>query len=791
MRRTALLLCALAVLGASCSYRTRDVVPTIPVAAQSSTVYAADGTLLHTFHAEENRKNVPLAEIPRHLRDAVVAIEDERYYRHRGVDGRAVLRALRTNTEAGGIEQGGSTITQQYVKNVLLETDAQTIARKVEEASLALQLERNYTKERILELYLNTIYFGNGAYGVEAAARQYFGKAVGDVSLAEAALLAGLIQAPSRHDPYRAPDSALRRRALVIGRMLANGFITEDEAAWADATPIELDSAVVPAAEQYPAAYFVEEVKRWILRDERFGATPQARRDLLFGGGLRIQTTVDLRLQGLAEAAVTQVLPDPTSHPDAALVALEPATGFVRAMVGGRDFFGAGTAAKLNLATQGPRQAGSSFKPLVLAAALEQGISIDSVWSAPGSMTIPQPDGAPAWSVSNYGGGGGGAVTLAEATVRSYNTTFAQLIMAVGVEEAIEMAERLGIRTPLRPFPSAVLGANEVTAIDMAAAYATFANRGIRVPPVLVTRITRPDGTVFYEHRHTQERTLSVEVADTITNVLADAVARGTGTRAQIDRPVAGKTGTAQEWRDAWFAGFTPELSVAVWVGFEGAQISMQPPRTPIRVTGGSWPAEIWARFTGPALAGRLPTELPPMPTTTTTTAPAPAQVATSTTLGAPVPVPDVVGRTVAEATDVLVRAGFRVRRGPAPGAAGAPGTVAVQSPRSGGTAPAGTTVFLEVVGDGQSAIVPDVVGRSGSEARSALQAAGYEVRVQQASAPQPPAPEQLPDGEDPDGAAAPQPPPGPAPGEVWEQSPAGGSTAPRGSTVTIRVQPG
>jgi penicillin-binding protein 1A len=777
MRRTALGLLAVALLSTSCSYQTRDIVPTLPENAQSSTIYAADGTLLHTFHAEENRKNVPLAEIPRHVREAVIAIEDERFYRHRGVDGRAVLRALRTNTEAGGIEQGGSTITQQYVKNVLLETDAQTITRKVEEASLALQLERRYTKDRILELYLNTIYFGNGAYGVEAAARQYFGKSIGEVELAEAALLAGLIQAPSRHDPYRYPEAAERRRGLVLDRMEVNRFVDADAALWARSSPIELGTDVVPAAERYDAAYFVEEVKRWMLRDPRFGATPQARRDTLFGGGLRIQTTVDLQMQALAEDAVAQVLPDPETHPDAALVAVEPSTGFVRAMVGGRDFFGTGPAAKLNLATQGPRQAGSAFKPLVLAAALEKGISIDSTWSAPGSMTIPQPDGAPPWQVSNYGGGGGGSVTLAEATVRSYNTTFAQLIMEVGVADAIEAAARYGIRTPLREFPSAVLGANEVTAIEMASAYATFANRGVRVPPVLVTRITRADGTVLFEHRHAQERVLDTDVADTVTNVLAAAVERGTGTRAQIGRPVAGKTGTAQEWRDAWFAGYTPELSVAVWVGFEGGQVSMAPPRTPIRVTGGSWPAEIWARFTGPALEGRWPQEFPPMPTTTTV--PPPPRPTTPTTLGPAVGVPDVVGLTAGEAIEVLQRAGFRIRRGSAPGSQAPPGTVVVQSPPGGATAPAGTIVFLEVAGDGEQAPVPDLRGLSIDEARAQARAAGFDVRNEQASAP-------VPEADEGDG----EPQEAPASGTVWDQSPAAPGPAPRGSAITLRVQP-
>ncbi|MGE3622225.1 MAG: transglycosylase domain-containing protein, partial [Acidimicrobiia bacterium] len=428
VRKTWIALAALLVGLAGCSYEQRSVLPPIPVNAQSSTIYASDGTLLTTFHAEENRRNVSLSEMPGHLRDAVIAIEDERFYLHDGVDFRAVLRAVRTNAEAGGIQQGGSTITQQYVKTALLKDPSQTLERKLEEASMALQLERQYSKDRILELYLNTIYFGNGAYGVDAASRQYFGRPVGELTLDQSSLLAGLIQRPSATDPYRAPDLAVARRSLVLDRMVANGFVDQ---ATADATrvaPLQLASEVVPAAERYPAAYFVETVKRWILDDPRFGATPLERRDLLFGGGLRIQTTVDLDLQAKAEAAVAARLPDPTTQPAASLVSIEPATGFVRAMVGGRDFFGTDPNAKFNLATQGPRQAGSSFKPFVLAAALAQGADPYAPRDAPACKDIPLPHDQN-WHVCNYGGGGGGTTNLVEGTIRSYNTLYADLIL--------------------------------------------------------------------------------------------------------------------------------------------------------------------------------------------------------------------------------------------------------------------------------------------------------------------------------------------------------------------------
>ncbi len=701
MRRAPRPLCALAAIlttVAACSYSARTVTPPTAEQIESSTLYASDGTRIYTFHAEENRKVVPLEEIPPHVRDAVVAIEDERFYRHSGVDLRAVLRAARTNAEAGGIEQGGSTITQQYVKQELLDDASRTVERKVLEGTMALQLEQRYSKDRILELYLNSIYFGKGAYGIEAAAHQYFGKPATDLDLAEGAMLAGLIQRPGATDPFSQPEAALDRRQVVLQRMHDNEMIDDDLLLLAQRTPVKLASGVVPAAERYPAAYFVEEVKQWLLDDPRFGATAKERRDLLFGGGLRIHTTVDLDAQATAEAAVSEILPDPAG-PSAALVAVEAGTGYVRAMVGGRDFFGDTDITKLNLATQGPRQAGSAFKPLVLAAALDQDIDPLTRISAPACVTIPL-DRAPPWKPCNYGGGGGGTVTIAEGTVRSYNTLYAQLMMRVGPAEAMAAATRYGIRSALQPVPSAVLGSNVVTAMDMASAYSTFANRGVRVPPVLVTRITRADGTTLFSHAHTQAKVLDAEDADTLTSILEQVIERGTGTKAKLDRPAAGKTGTADDWRDAWFAGYTPELATAVWVGFpvlgaDGKLIEMQPPFTPIKVTGGSYPAQIWQRFMAGVLAGRPVTEFPPPPTTTTTAPPLSRRPPPVATLA---PVPDVTGLPVERAVDIVAYSGFTAEVAPAPpGAKGKPGTVAVQSP-AGGQAPRGSTVTLEVI---------------------------------------------------------------------------------------------
>jgi penicillin-binding protein 1A len=685
----------------ACSYQSRSVAPVLPDERQSSRVFAADGTEITTFFYEQNRTNVSVESMPRTLLDAVVAIEDERYYEHRGVDVRAILRAVRTNAGTGDIAEGGSTITQQYVKNALLENDDKTLSRKVEEASLAFELERQYSKERILELYLNSIFFGNEAYGVAAASDEYFAKPVGELTLPESALLAGLINSPSRFDPYDEPEAALERRDLVLERMVSNGYLTRAEADAAVATPLQLTEATPPETDAYPAAYFVEEVKQWMLDDPRFGATQLERRELVFGGGLRIHTTVDLDMQYQAEVAVGEVLPDPASAPDAALVAVEPDTGYVRALVGGRDFFGdAGNAQKLNLATQTVRQPGSSFKPIVLATALEDGIGLDTPYPAPGRITLDLDRDGQEWTVSNYGGGGGGVVSLFDATLRSYNTVYAQLMLEVGAEHAVERAAEYGVASPIRPYEAAVLGSEPVTALDMASTYGTFANRGVHVPPVLVTKIVNPDGTVLFEHEHTQTKVLSTQTADQLTDVLEQNVERGTGTRAQIGRPAAGKTGTTSDWRDAWFVGYTPELATSVWVGFQEPGRFMVPPSTPIRVTGGSYPARIWGTFMADALAGVpvVPFPEPPPP-------PEPALPTPDEAVAGPVApptegpgtVPALIGLSAFDATDVLTADGFVVDVTEVADEDQFVGHVVAQDPPAGTDAPVGTVVHVEI----------------------------------------------------------------------------------------------
>jgi penicillin-binding protein 1A len=705
MHRSLFLVAALALAGSGCAYRVDIAAPA--ASAETTKVYAADGSLITSLHAEQDREHVPLAEMSTSLKSAVLAIEDARFFAHKGVDLRALARALRRNAEAGEIKEGGSTITQQYVKNVLLDPE-KTVSRKVREAVMAFQIERTHTKEAILEGYLNRIYFGNGAYGVEAAAQLYFGKPASALTLAEGALLAGLIQAPESYDPFTAPDAARARRQVVLARMRELGSGPEQEIAAAEAAPLGVGAKRTDS--RYPAGYFVERVKRFILDDERFGATPADRRRLLFEEGLRIRTTVDLRIQQAAEEAVKAVLANPATDPSGAVVVLDPASGFVRALVGGRDFFGPEPEAKFDLATQGLRQTGSSFKPIVLAEALAQGIPAGKVYEAPGTLTVPMPDGQEPWVVRNYEGDGGPPVSLADATVSSINTVYARLIEEVGTEKAIAMAQRLGIRGPLQPYPSAVLGSNEVSVLDMASAYSTFAADGMHADPVFVTEITRVDGSVLYRRPSTLRRAIPTAVARGVNGILTQVVQHGTGTAAQLGaRPVAGKTGTANEWRDAWFVGYTPELVTAVWVGFPERLRSMVPPTTPIRVTGGSWPAQIWRRVMGPALGDSPVTAFPPPDPVAPPPEPAPALDSLVRSVEEPEPrvpletrrpvvVVNSVGFSVDRAARMLQASGLTVDivvEDPPEGVRSSPGRVWKQAPDGGAVIDEGQTVRI------------------------------------------------------------------------------------------------
>lgn len=559
--------------------------PELLEVAETSVVYAADGTVLAEWYDEQDRTVVPAETIPRMLKNAAIAIEDRRFYEHKGVDAQAIFRAAFVNSAAGEVQQGGSTITQQTVK-LLATSGERTLSRKIEEALLALSFETHAEKDEILGVYLNTVYFGRGAYGVQSAARRFFGVTAADLTLSQCALLAGCIQSPTRYDPFVNPGAALERRNLVLREMRDQGYITPAEATSALAEPLELTPAEEPASF---APYFVEYVRRDLL--ERLGS------ERLYRGGLRICTTLDPDAQRAAEAAAAAVLPSP-DDPEVALASVRYSDGAVVAIVGGRDF----SAEQFDLATQGRRQTGSAFKPFVLAAALEEGYSLESEWDA-SPFSTPVIDGV--WSVENYENGiTSGRFSLRTATVWSINTVYARLIMAVGAEKVADVAQRMGITTPIEANPAIALGGLErgVSPLEMASAFGTIANGGVAMTPSGVLRVTDDEGTVVYEPERGGAQAIAPKVATELAEVLGEVYERGTGTAADYGAPGAVKTGTSQSWRDAWIVGFSGDLSTAVWVGYPRAQVAMTDVRG-IRVTGGSFPAQVWKRFMQKAVA--------------------------------------------------------------------------------------------------------------------------------------------------------------------------------------------
>jgi len=554
--------------------------PTAIQMPETSIVYASDGTVLAEWFDAEDRTVVPNDAIPDHLKDATVAIEDRRFYEHSGVDLQAIARALSVNSKAGEVRQGGSTITQQTVK--LLYTDGKrTLTRKIEEALLALSLETRADKDSVLGVYLNTIYFGRGAYGVESAAHRFFGSTASDLTLAQSALLAGCIQSPTRYDPFVNPAPALERRNVVLREMRDQGYISTEDAATAAAEPLGLkeDSAAsVPFA-----PYFVEYVRRDLLA--RLGS------ERLYKGGLRIYTTLDPAAQKAAESAAASVLPSP-GDPEVALAAVRWRDGAVVAIVGGRDF----GIEQFDLATQGKRQTGSAFKPFVLAAALEQGYTLDTMWEA-SPFETPVKDEI--WHVENYENNiTGGSYSLKTATVWSINTVYARLITAVGADKVVDVARRMGITTPMDPDPAIALGGltRGVSPLEMASAFGTIANNGVAIPPSGVDRVTDDAGTLVYAPDRAGTRAISEGVATTLAVVLNEVYTTGTGQAANFGAWGAVKTGTAQSWRDAWLVGYSGDLSTAVWIGYAQAQVPMENVHG-IRVTGGSFPAAVWKSF--------------------------------------------------------------------------------------------------------------------------------------------------------------------------------------------------
>jgi penicillin-binding protein 1A len=601
--------------------------PQVEVLTQSTYICAADvqagqctaqNAMARVVGEDDgDRINVSYDQLPKVLIDAVIATEDRDFFEHRGIDPVGITRALYRDLRGQGVQQGGSTITQQYVKNAFDLTRQKSVTRKINEAVLSVKLEREMSKQDILEGYLNTIYFGRGAYGVGAASQAYFGLDVRDpkFGVAEAAFLAGLIRAPNLAEPSKHPEEAARRRQTALDAMQDEGYITAEQAEAANAVPLaepyvrpfgslKLTDTLRGARDPYYMGtdYVTGYVKEELLR---LGFSEQE----ITSGGLRVYTSLNYDMQLAAWQAVAGTLVNP-NDPEAALVAVDD-QGLVRAMVGSRNHYDGAQHAN-NYAVRGlgsdGRQTGSIAKPLALAEAVRRGFSLESRFDAEGTMTFDSPEALDAvgkpWKVSNYSESDAGVLDLMEATKQSSNTFFAQLMLEIGPQSVADLAEQLGIGggEQLAPNASMVLGTTSASPLEMAGMYSTFANRGVYKAPEIVTRVERVDQdgnpTVAYERQVTQRQVLSPEQADLVTHALQGPLDDGgTGHRANLGKPAAGKTGTAQHNWDAWFAGYVPKLTAVVWMGYPQGSIPMENIEGFSTVTGGSLPAEIWRRF--------------------------------------------------------------------------------------------------------------------------------------------------------------------------------------------------
>ncbi|MEX1357761.1 MAG: PBP1A family penicillin-binding protein [Gaiellaceae bacterium] len=569
-----------------------------PAVERNGYVYAGDGkTVLAVLRGDESRVLVGYDEISPWMKHAIVAIEDRRFWDHNGIDLRGIARAALADVQQKQVVQGGSTIVQQFVKNAYLK-DERSFARKVREAALAWQLSQHWSKPRILTAYLNTIYFGNGAYGVQQAAKVYFGKDAAGLTLPEAALLAGIPADPSSYDPVARPEAARARRTVVLQAMLEQGAITPSELRAADRAPLpDADEVRLPGT-QGPAPYFTSYVKQQLIDSNSKDFGPRK----VFGGGLRIRTTIDLGLQDVARKSVWSILPDPEG-PSAALVALDPATGNVLAMVGGRNF----SQSQFNLAAQSRRQPGSAFKPFVLAAALEEGISPATRFVSK-RVTIQLGDRV--WMPSNYDHTYLGDISLVDATVHSDNTVYAQLPPLGGPQAGARTARRLGVTSRLNAYFAIGLGAQAVNPLELARAYSAFANGGYRIDtttfgsrPRVIDEVQRPSGEFVLRNDQVSRQVLEPRSAAWVNALLQEVLRSGTGTRAALSGwPAAGKTGTTENYGDAWFVGYTPQLVTAVWVGYPTELRPMLSEFGGEPVSGSTLPALIWKRFMERAL---------------------------------------------------------------------------------------------------------------------------------------------------------------------------------------------
>ncbi len=553
----------------------------VPDRPPNMQILAIDGRLIGN-RGDTGGESVKISELPAYVPNAVVAIEDRRFRSHFGVDPVGLARALSKNFFAGGVVEGGSTLTQQLAKNMFLSPE-RSIKRKVQEVILSLWLETKYTKDQILEMYMNRVYFGSGAYGIEAAATRYFNVEARDLTLSQAAILAGVLPAPSRYAPNKNPDAARQRASLVLAAMTSSGYITANEAKAARDNPAPAASYNVTRSGNYIADWVMDVLPYHVGNIEQ---------DVV------VETTVDLNLQDWAEKAVTETIAEEGEKmgvSEGAMVVLD-GTGAVRAMVGGKSY----AESQFNRATEARRQPGSAFKPFVYLTAIEQ------LGYRPDTVLIDEPVMFGDWAPENYDGKFRGPITLKDALAKSINTIAAQLADQVGPEAVVQTAKRMGINSPLGANPSIALGTSEVTLLEMTGAYAPFSNGGFAVLPFVVQRVRTPDGNVIFERTASGlGRVASIESVALMNDMLQATVEMGTATRASLAGwPAGGKTGTSQNFRDAWFIGYTANLTAGVWLGND----SDAPTK---HTSGGTMPAEIWAKFMTKAHEGVPVAQLP------------------------------------------------------------------------------------------------------------------------------------------------------------------------------------
>jgi penicillin-binding protein 1A len=647
--------------------------------AQRTRIMYSNGSLLAILHGEEDRKPVRVENMPDHAWQAIVAAEDKKFFEHEGYDPAGIGRAFFANFQAGGVQQGGSTISQQVARMNFKEVGLdQSVERKLKEIAYAIALEERFTKEELLDRYVNQVYFGSGAYGLQAASEEFFDKGVTKIRPDQAALLAGLISSPSAYNPRVNPDLALEQRDLVLDSMAEVGYLSEQQVEKFKTRPLKIKP---PSRNINRQPSIVEEVIREVKANPVFGATVQEREDNLFNGGLRIRTTISPKLQKLAvdtiEARYSSA--DGGDGVTAAISAVDPRTGAIKAAASAQRY----NKQNFNVALRGRRQPGSAFKPFVMAEALRQGFSPSTTLDARSPMVFPQRWG-PDWTVSNYGGASYGQIDMAAATKGSVNTYFAQLIQLVGVDKAVKMAEKLGIsRVGIGQEgeygPAIVLGGlrQGATTVEMASAYGTFGNNGVHVEPHLIARVKRGN-EVLFKREPTKTQVLKPAVNAAALRMLKGPPSSG-GTAPYIAGslypwPVAGKTGTTQLATDAWFVGTTPVLSTAVWVGHKNGQVRMY------GATGGGVAAPVWQSFMLQALSTRDVEDFP--------------TVNEAEFVGKTVNVPDVIGLSAQDALNKLAnkkligRAQYQASAAPA-------GSVLWASPSD--SAQVGTTVYLGV----------------------------------------------------------------------------------------------